>query len=307
MKKIVFNIQQEDVGKRLDIVLANNLEGMTRSQIKKIFDKSQVLLEDKEAKASYTVKFDDEITIFIEDAITYDLEPIDLGIEVVYEDDDVAVINKPQGLVVHPSVSFKEKTLINGLKFLFKNNLSTINGDLRPGIVHRIDKDTSGLLMIAKNDFAHESLVKQLQGRTIKRIYEAICYGEFKEASGTISAPIGRDEVNRLKMAVNDYGKDAVTHFTILERFNNFTFIECVLETGRTHQIRVHMSYINHPLVGDTVYGPKKAIGHTGQYLHAKVIGFNHPRTGEFMSFERERPTEFTELLNKLRNETLEK
>lgn len=303
MKKIVFNISNEEVNQRLDVVLTNNLEQMSRSQIKKIFDKGNVLLENQPIKASYQSKFDDEITIFIEDEVKYDLEPIDLGIEVIYEDDDVAVINKPQGLVVHPSVSFKEKTLINGIKFLFNDQLSTLNGDLRPGIVHRIDKDTSGLLMIAKNDFAHEELVKQLQVHSIKRVYEAICYGEFKETSGTISAPIGRDEVNRLKMAVTDTGKTAVTHFSILERFNGFTFVQCELETGRTHQIRVHMSYINHPLVGDVTYGPKKAIGQTGQYLHAKEIGFNHPRTGEFMSFTKERPENFNTYLEKLRDE----
>ena len=303
MKKIVFNIAEQEVGLRLDVVITNYLDNKSRSQIKKIFDKGEVFVDGLQVKASHQTKFDEEITVNLADEIKYDLEPLDLSIEVIYEDGDVAVINKPQGMIVHPSMSFKEITLINGLKFLFGDNLSSNNGELRPGIVHRIDKDTSGLLMIAKNDFAHDSLVKQLKEKTTKRVYEAICYGEFKEASGTINAPIGRDEKNRLKMAVVDIGKDAVTHFTILERFSEFTFVECVLETGRTHQIRVHMDYINHPLVGDITYGRKKPIGDAGQFLHAKMIGFIHPRTNEYMSFEVSRPKAFDVLLNKLRNE----
>lgn len=303
MKKIVFNIAEQEVGLRLDVVITNYFDNKSRSQIKKIFDKGEVFVDGLQVKASHQTKFDEEITVNLADEIKYDLEPLDLSIEVIYEDGDVAVINKPQGMIVHPSMSFKEITLINGLKFLFGDHLSSNNGELRPGIVHRIDKDTSGLLMIAKNDFAHDSLVKQLKEKTTKRVYEAICYGEFKEASGTINAPIGRDEKNRLKMAVVDIGKDAVTHFTILERFSEFTFVECVLETGRTHQIRVHMDYINHPLVGDITYGRKKPIGDAGQFLHAKMIGFIHPRTNEYMSFEVSRPKAFDVLLNKLRNE----
>lgn len=295
MKKFLFTVTGTEVGKRADVFLTELLTE-TRSQIKKIFDKKQVLLDDEPLKASYQVRFDDEITVFIEEAKGISIDPVNLNLEFLYEDDDVAVVYKPQGLVVHPAVSYKEVTLVNGLKYQL-DHLSDINGDLRPGIVHRIDKDTSGLLLVAKTNFAHESLVKQLQDKTVRRVYEAICLNPFEEDSATIKTPVGRDEVNRLKMAVTETGKDAVTHFKVIKRMDKYNLIECVLETGRTHQIRVHMQYIGHPILGDPVYGTKPVYGTTGQFLHAKTIGFNHPVTDQYLEFSKEAPEAFQKAL----------
>lgn len=229
-----------------------------------------------------------------------DIEPEDLHLDIYYEDADVLVVNKPKGMVVHPSNGHFTGTLVNGLMYHCKD-LSGINGVLRPGIVHRIDKDTSGLLMVAKNDYAHEKLAAQLGEKTVTRKYFALVHGNIPHEAGTIDAPIGRDPADRQRMAVVDNGKDAVTHFRVLERFDRFTFIECRLETGRTHQIRVHMKYIGHPLAGDPKYGPKKTIDFGGQALHAGVLGFRHPRTGETLTFEAPLPDDFAHLLNTLR------
>lgn len=295
MKKYILTVTESDIGLRADVFLTKLLSE-TRSQIKKMFDKQQVLMEGP-IKPSYLVRFDDEITIFLDETTQITIEPIKMDIEVLYEDDDVAVIYKPQGLVVHPAISYKEPTLVHGLKYQM-SSLSDINGELRPGIVHRIDKDTSGLLLIAKTNTAHESLVKQLQEKTVTRIYEAICLNAFEEDSGTIQTPIGRDEHNRLKMAVTEEGKQAITHFSVLSTSDKYNHIECRLETGRTHQIRVHMQYIGHPILGDPVYGAKPIYGTSGQYLHAKTIGFIHPITNTYLEFSKEAPQSFKEALN---------
>ena len=222
-----------------------------------------------------------------------------MNLEIVYEDEDVAVVNKPKGMVVHPAAGNYENTLVHGLLYELED-LSTINGVARPGIVHRIDKDTTGLLMIAKNDKASLSLTEQLKAHTCKRTYQALVYGTIQENKGKINAPIGRDQMDRKKMAVTKNGKEAITHFTVLKRFKDFTLVECALETGRTHQIRVHFSYIGHPLVGDKVYGRRKVIGDEGQFLHAKTIGFLHPSTGKWMEFDSELPEYFKVFLKQL-------
>ncbi|MDY0209916.1 MAG: RluA family pseudouridine synthase [Acholeplasma sp.] len=299
MKKYILNVTEGDIGLRADVFVSKLLEDITRSQIKKVFDKKDVLIENMPIKPSYLVKFDDEISISIETDLNLNIDPINLNLEFLYEDEDVAVVYKPQGLVVHPAVSFKDVTLVNGLKYQVKQ-LSDLNGDLRPGIVHRIDKDTSGLLLVAKTNEAHESLVLQLQKKTVKRVYEAICLHPFEEDTGTIKTPIGRDETNRLKMAVTDDGKLAVTHFSVKKRNQDYSLIECVLETGRTHQIRVHMQYIGHPILGDPVYGKKPIYGNTGQFLHAKTIGFVHPTTNKYLEFTKEAPITFLDTLEKL-------
>lgn len=303
MNKWVFNVEAAHVGLRADVFVAQLLTETTRSQIKKWFDAKQVLIDNEPIKPSYAVRFDDELTVFSTDEVIR-IDPVNLNLEIVYEDDDVAVVYKPQGMVVHPAVSFKEVTLVNGLKYQLKS-LSDINGTLRPGIVHRIDKDTSGLLLVAKTNFAHESLVTQLQDKTVRRVYEAICLNPIVEDSGTISTPVGRDEINRLKMAVTEDGKLAVTHFKVMKRYKKHAFTECVLETGRTHQIRVHMQYIGHPILGDPQYGHKPIYGTTGQFLHAKTLGFIHPRTGEYLEFTHEAPAIFKETLEKLDNDSL--
>lgn len=303
MNKWVFSVEAAQVGLRADVFVAQLLTETTRSQIKKWFDAKQVLIEGSPIKPSYNVRFDDELTVFSTDEIIR-IDPVNLDLEVVYEDDDVAVVYKPQGMVVHPAVSFKDVTMVNGLKYRF-NALSDINGVLRPGIVHRIDKDTSGLLLVAKTNFAHESLVTQLQNKTVRRVYEAICLNPIVEDSGTISTPVGRDEINRLKMAVTEDGKLAVTHFKVLKRYPKHNYIECVLETGRTHQIRVHMQYIGHPILGDPLYGNKPVYGTSGQYLHAKTLGFIHPRTQAYLEFSHESPSNFQEALFKLETNDL--
>ena len=286
-------------GDRIDKYLASNTT-LSRTKIQDLIENKLVTVNEKEVKANYKVKENDLIIVSIPFDEDYDLEPVNMNLDIVYEDSDVLVVNKPQGLIVHPTLTTKEKTLVNGLMYQV-HDLSGINGVNRPGIVHRIDKDTSGLLMVAKNDLAHNSLVTQLMNKTTKRVYIALVYGIIQENKGRINAPIGRDKLDRKKMAVVEGGKPAITNFTVLERFDGYTLVECRLETGRTHQIRVHMKYIGHPLVGDPLYGPKKNIGTTGQYLHAKIIGFNHPRTNEYLEFDSELPDNFKEILEKLR------
>ena len=284
---------------RIDKFLAERTS-LSRTRIQELIDSGNITVNELKTKANYKVKENDLIIIEVPEDEAYDIEPINMNLEIVYEDSDVCVVNKPQGLIVHPTLSTKEKTLVNGLMYQIKD-LSGINGVNRPGIVHRIDKDTSGLLMVAKNDFAHNSLVDQLRNKTTNRLYIALVYGVIENNLGKINAPIGRDKLDRKKMAVVADGKEAVTNFKVLERFDGYTLIECKLETGRTHQIRVHMKYIGHPLVGDPLYGSKKKIGDTGQFLHAKLIGFKHPRTGEYLEFERDIPDNFKEILEKLR------
>ena len=296
-EEIEIIVEENDV--RIDKYLACNTT-LSRNKIQELIENKLITVNEKEVKANYKVKKDDLIIVNVPFDEDYDIEPVNMNLDIVYEDSDVLVVNKPQGLIVHPTLTTKEKTLVNGLMYQVKD-LSGINGVNRPGIVHRIDKDTSGLLMVAKNDFAHNSLVTQLMNKTTTRVYIALVYGVIQEAKGRINAPIGRDKLDRKKMAVVEGGKPAVTNFTVLERFDGYTLVECRLETGRTHQIRVHMKYIGHPLVGDPLYGPKRTIGDTGQYLHAKIIGFNHPRTNEYLEFDSELPDNFKEILEKLR------
>lgn len=292
-------ITKDYVGQRIDKVLVELLKDKTRTAILKLIEDGNILLNGNTFKASTKAKENDVITILDVEAKELDIEPKKMDLDIVYEDDDVAIINKPKGLTVHPGAGNNSDTLVNGL-LAELDNLSTINGVIRPGIVHRIDKDTSGLLMIAKNDNASLSLTNQLKEHTCKRRYWALVYGEFQEDKGRINAPIGRDPMDRKKMGIVRDGKEAITNFTVLKRYKGYTLVECALETGRTHQIRVHMEYIGHPLVGDKVYGRRKVIGDDGQFLHAKVIGFKHPKTNEWMEFDSELPEYFKNFLNTL-------
>lgn len=283
---------------RLDKYLSENTE-FTRNKIQKLMDNDSILVNGKKVKNSYRVSSDDEITI-IDEEEELNLKAENIPLDVIYEDDDLMVINKPSGMVVHPAPGNYSGTLVNALMYISKN-LSTINGEFRPGIVHRIDKDTSGLLIVAKNDKAHAVLAEQLKDKKIKRKYIALVDGIINHDTGTIDAPIGRDANDRKKMSVTSINsKNAVTHFTVLDRLNNATLLECILETGRTHQIRVHMKYINHPIINDPVYN-KKIYGDFGQMLHAKEIEFIHPVTKELMHFECDLPKEFLEILDKYR------
>ena len=294
MKETVVEMQNG----RLDKVCSEIFSDYSRSQIKKLLDGGNITVNGKTEKAKYKVKSGDVIRLEEPETKTLELRPENIPLDIVYEDDDVIVINKPQGMVVHPAPGHDEHTLVNAL--LYHCPLSTINGTFRPGIVHRIDKDTSGLLMVAKNDKAHRSLAKQLKDKTNIREYVALVHGRIAEDEGTINAPIGRSLKDRKKQAVVKDGRNAVTHFEVLKRYRDYTFVKCILETGRTHQIRVHMKYIGHPLVGDPLYGPKKTIKGNGQFLHAGKLGFVHPTTGKLLIFEAPLPKIFQECLEKL-------
>ena len=285
---------------RIDKVLTGLFNDYSRSQIQLWLKDGAVSVNGQVVKANYKVKKNDEIVIAVPEPETLSIEAEDIPLEIVYEDEAGAVVNKPHGMVVHPSAGHPNGTMVNALMYHVKD-LSSINGVIRPGIVHRIDKDTSGLLMVAKNDLAHESLAKQLKDKTSLRKYVALVHGVIPHEKGTINAPIGRSKVNRKMQAVREDGKPAVTHFNVLERFNDFTLVELTLETGRTHQIRVHMKYIGYPLAGDPVYGPSKTLKGNGQFLHAKLLGFTHPITGQEMVFEAPLPTIFEKTLEKLR------
>jgi 23S rRNA pseudouridine1911/1915/1917 synthase len=300
IEDLTIEITEEMAGVRIDKAVSSIDEDWSRSQIANWVKDGAVKVNGETVKPNYKVRLDDVIIVSPPLLEELDVVPEDLNLEIVYEDADVLVVNKPKGMVVHPAPGHSKGTLVNGLMY-HCNDLSGINGVARPGIVHRIDKDTSGLLMVAKNDMAHTSLVDQLVKKTVTRKYVALVHGHIPHDKGTIDAPIGRDAKDRQKMAVIDKGKHAVTHFRVLERFGNYTLVECRLETGRTHQIRVHMKYIGFPLVGDPKYGPKKTTDIGGQALHAEVIGFNHPRTGEYLEFSAEAPAEFAELLESLR------
>ena len=290
-----------EYSKRLDSYLSSVLD-ISRSKVSKMIKDGNVLVNGNKCKASDSVDVDDKISYeIINEEIKVEAE--DIPLDIVYEDDDVIVVNKPNGMVVHPAVGNKSGTLVNALMHHSKN-LSSINGEFRPGIVHRIDAYTTGLLMVAKNDKAHEALSRQLQDKTITRKYIALVWGVIPNDTGVIDAPIMRDKSDRKKMAVgNINSKDAVTHFKVLERFNDATLIELKLETGRTHQIRVHLSYIGHPVVNDPVYGRRKLIDETGQCLHAKTLGFIHPTTHKYMEFDSELPECFINILNKFRGD----
>ncbi|HJD08818.1 MAG TPA: RluA family pseudouridine synthase [Candidatus Ligilactobacillus faecavium] len=283
---------------RIDKVLTSLEPEITRSQLKNLINDGHVTVNGQAVKPKYKVQAGDKISLVKPEPQSLELTPENIPLDIVYEDDDVIVVNKPQGMVVHPAPGHPNHTLVNAL--LYHSPLSTINGTFRPGIVHRIDKDTSGLLMVAKNDLAHQSLAEQLRNKTNKREYLALVYGQIKEDEGTIDAPLGRNPQDRKKQAVVKGGRHAVTHFKVMKRYDNFTLVKCILETGRTHQIRVHMKYIGHPLVGDPLYGPRKVIGKDGQFLHAALLGFKHPRTGKELVFEAPLPENFQKMLDKL-------
>ncbi|PEE70077.1 RluA family pseudouridine synthase [Bacillus thuringiensis] len=293
-------VAAEQKNERIDKFVTGINNEWSRSQVQQWIKDDVVTVNGKSVKVNYKVKEEDEITVTIPEPEALDIQPEDLNLEIYYEDADVLVVNKPRGMVVHPAPGHTSGTLVNGLMH-HCTDLSGINGVMRPGIVHRIDKDTSGLLMVAKNDMAHESLVNQLVAKTVTRRYKAIVHGVIPHDKGTIDAPIGRDKKERQSMTVDENGKNAVTHFQVLERFKDFTLVECRLETGRTHQIRVHMKYIGYPLAGDPKYGPKKTLDMNGQALHAGILGFDHPRTGEYIQFEAPIPEVFEDALNILR------
>ena len=292
-------VKEEQVGLRLDKYLTE-ATGKTRSFIQN--NLTILKVNDKDVKLSYKVNLGDEITIEFREVEDLELKPVNLNLDIIYEDEDLAVINKPKGLVVHPACGHKNDTLVSGIMYQIKD-LSGIGGVMRPGIIHRLDKDTSGLIVIAKNDDAHLKLSEQLKDHTMYREYHAITIGLINEDRGKIIAPIGRDKLERTKMAIVKDGKEAITHFEVIERFKQNTYLKCVLETGRTHQIRVHLAYIGKPILGDPLYGPRRVYGKVGQYLHAKSITFNHPRTGEKMTFTTELPQYFQAELAKLRDE----
>ena len=289
-------------GQRADQFLAAALPQLTRSAAQKLLEEGAVTLNGRPVKKNYKTAPGDELVVVLPDPAPVDILPQDIPLDVVYEDEDVIAVNKPVGLVVHPAAGHPDGTLVNALLYHCGNSLSGINGALRPGIVHRIDRDTSGLIIAAKNDAAHLALAAQLQDHSLYREYEAVCVGNLKQDQGTVNAPIARHPTDRKKMAVNFLqGREAVTHWTVLERFSGYTHIQCRLETGRTHQIRVHMAHTGHPLLGDVVYGSKKPWpGLAGQCLHARRLSFVHPRTGERLTLECPLPSWFQEVLTKL-------
>lgn len=297
---IQVTVAEEQKNERIDKFVAGINNEWSRTQVQQWIKDDVVTVNGKAVKGNYKVRENDEITVTIPEPEELDIQPEDMNLEIYYEDADVLVVNKPRGMVVHPAPGHTSGTLVNGLMH-HCTDLSGINGVMRPGIVHRIDKDTSGLLMVAKNDMAHESLVNQLVAKTVTRRYKAIVHGVIPHDKGTIDAPIARDKKERQSMTVDENGKHAVTHFQVLERFKDFTLVECRLETGRTHQIRVHMKYIGYPLAGDPKYGPKKTLDMNGQALHAGILGFDHPRTGEYIQFEAPIPEVFEDALNILR------
>ena len=306
VERYQFYIEEEQKGTRIDLVLSLSLQDTSRSFIQKLLEKGDVQINGKPCTSKkYKAAAGDLVEVSIPEPAELAIEAENIPIDIVYEDEDVLVVNKPRGMVVHPAPGNETGTLVNAVMYHCGDRLSSINGVIRPGIVHRIDKDTSGLLMIAKNDRAHESLSRQLEEHTITRRYQALVYHNIREDEGTVDAPLGRDPKNRLKRAVTDcHSKRAVTHYKVLERFGRYTLIEAKLETGRTHQIRVHMAYIKHPLVGDLLYGPKKqTIPAQGQLLHAKTLGFVHPKTGVYMEFDSPLPDYFVKVLSQLRKE----
>lgn len=301
---IEFRIEEAIAGERIDKFLSDSLPDVSRSYIQKLIKDGQVTVNQKTVKSNYKLNTGDLLSMEEPELQEPDIEAEDIPLDILYEDSDLLIINKPKGMVVHPSAGHYSGTLVNALMHYCKEDLSGINGVLRPGIVHRIDMDTTGSLIVCKNDFTHNHIAEQLKVHSITRVYHAIVHGILKDDEGTINAPIGRHPIDRKKMSINHKnGKEAVTHYKVLKRFKNFTYIECRLETGRTHQIRVHMSSISHPLLGDAVYGPVKTpYKLQGQTLHAKTIGITHPRTGEYLEVEAPLPEYFTNLLKKLEN-----
>ena len=302
--KQFFTVTGEGEASRLEAFLSAQLDGLSRSHIQKILKGGGVLVNGRPEKSSYRVAPGDQVELEVPEPEEPEILAEEMDLDILYEDRDIILINKPKGMVVHPAAGHYSGTLVNGLMAHCREDLSGINGVLRPGIVHRIDMDTTGVLIACKNDFAHTSIAQQLKVHSITRKYYAIVHGVIREEEGTVNAPIGRHPTDRKKMSINTKnGREAVTHYRVLQRFEKFTYVECQLETGRTHQIRVHMASIHHPLLGDTVYGPAKCpvSGLQGQTLHAGVLGFIHPRTGEYMEFSAPLPEYFQELLKKLK------
>ncbi|MBR0589922.1 RluA family pseudouridine synthase [Bacillus pumilus] len=302
MNQVNIAVSEEQTSERLDKFLSTTEPEWSRTQVQQWVKDGLIEVNGKQVKANYKVQAGDQIKIEIPEPEVLDVEAEPMDLDIYYEDADVLVVNKPRGMVVHPAPGHVSGTLVNGL-MAHCTDLSGINGVMRPGIVHRIDKDTSGLLMVAKNDMAHESLVNQLVAKTVTRKYTAVVHGIIQHDTGTIDAPIGRDKKDRQSMTVTkESAKQAVTHFDVIERFQDFTVVECRLETGRTHQIRVHMKYIGYPLAGDPKYGPRKTVDFNGQLLHAGVLGFDHPRTGEYIEFTAPVPADMQAFIDSLRN-----
>lgn len=299
-----FLISEDDEEERIDKFLSENIESLSRSYLQKLIKDRHILVNGCSMKASYKCQQEDIITVMIPKTIEPDILPEDIPLDILYEDSDVIVVNKPKGMVVHPAAGHYGGTLVNALLYHCNGNLSGINGVMRPGIVHRIDMDTTGSLIVCKNDLAHASISKQLMEHTVNRKYRAIVHGRFAELDDIINVPIGRSTTDRKKMAVNPQnGKEAVTHYHVIEQFDQYAYIECILETGRTHQIRVHMTQMGHPLLGDTVYGNLKSPFHLqGQTLHAMTLGFCHPTTGRYVEVNAPLPAYFEKILGILRN-----
>lgn len=303
-ENIIFTAFEEDEAKRIDKFLTEKHSDITRSAFHKLIEEGNVLVGEKRVNKNYKLRVGEKVSLFLPEPEETNIEPENIPLNILYEDEDVIVINKPKGMVVHPAPGHYSGTLVNALMYHCKDSLSGINGQIRPGIVHRIDKDTSGVLVAAKNDVAHIFLSEQLSSHSMNRVYNAIVYNAFNEEEGSVDANIDRAKNDRKKMAVTkEGGRRAVTHYKVLERLGRFTFLSFKLETGRTHQIRVHMSHIGHPLLGDEVYGPKnKPFDTEGQVLHAKTLGFIHPRTKEYMEFDTPLPEYFEKILKILRN-----
>ncbi len=303
----VIELNKEDlesyIGIRIDKCLSEACNGYSRAYIQKLIDDGNVLVNSKSVKSNYKLRPDDSIEITIPEPEILEIKPENIPLDIRYEDEHIIIINKPKGMVVHPAPGHSSETLVNALMYHCKDSLSTINGVMRPGIVHRIDMDTTGLILVCKNDTAHRVMSDKFKIHDINRVYTAICYNHFPEEEGTVNKPIARHKQDRKKMAIDSNGRHAVTHYKVIEELSkNFSLIECRLETGRTHQIRVHMSSINHPLLGDEVYGPKnKPFKTEGQVLHAGTLGFEHPITGEYMEFKAELPEYFNAILERLR------
>ena len=298
------DVLESQAGIRIDKFLAEELPELSRSYVQKLIKEEQITVNGKIVKANYKLSPEDLVVVLQPELKEPDILAENIPLDILYEDSDILIVNKPKGMVVHPSAGHYTGTLVNALMYYCKDDLSGINGVMRPGIVHRIDMDTTGSLLVCKNDYAHQNIAEQLKTHDIKRVYHAVVHGVLKEDEGTIDAPIGRHPVERKKMSINHKnGKEAVTHYKVMKRFRNYTYIQCQLETGRTHQIRVHMASIKHPLLGDVVYGPAKCpFKLQGQTLHAKTIGILHPRTNEYLEIDAPLPEYFSELLKKLEN-----
>ncbi|MFI3237503.1 MAG: RluA family pseudouridine synthase [Lachnospiraceae bacterium] len=303
MHKYVFTISQELESERIDKVLTSLIDSLSRSYVQKMIKEQNVFVNEVAIKANYKVKVDDQLVFELPSSVEPDILPEDIPLDILYEDEDLIVVNKPKGMVVHPAAGHYSGTLVNAIMYHCGESLSGINGVMRPGIVHRIDKDTTGSLLVCKHDASHQAIAAQLKEHSVNRIYHAICYGDLVEDEGVVHKPIGRDIKDRKKMAINEKnGKEAITHYKVIKRFGKYTYITCKLETGRTHQIRVHMASIGHPLLGDELYATNRSCPFKlqGQVLHAKTLGFTHPTTGKYLEVEAQLPEYFKHLVEKV-------